>query len=144
MGGKIVEYEFHMLAHNGSSFDTYIVLSVLPKWRRIVSIIKNGKGIISLRIFNGYIDDIIPQYINFRCGMTHINESLKKIGTTFNLQKELLKQEMDHGEIYADNWDKNENEWVDYVKNDVLCTAFSYARYSKGMEEITGFGMKIV
>ena len=31
---------------------------------------------------------------------------------------------------------------MDYVKNDVLCTAFSYARYSKGMEEITGFGMK--
>ena len=68
--GKIVEYELYMLAHNGSSFDTYIVLNVLPKWRRIVSIIKNGKGIISLRIFNGYIDDKKPQYVNFRCGMT--------------------------------------------------------------------------
>ena len=29
-----------------------------------------------------------------------------------------------------------------YVKNDVLCTAFSYARYIKAMEEITGFSMK--
>ena len=38
--------------------------------------------------------------------MTHINESLKKIGTTFNLQKELLKQEMDHDEIFEDNWEK--------------------------------------
>ena len=27
-------------------------------------------------------------------------------------------------------------------KNDVLSTAFSYARYSKGMEELIGFGMK--
>ena len=34
------------------------------------------------------------------------------------------------------------DKWMDYVKNDVLCTAFSYARYSKGMEEITEFGMK--
>ena len=29
-----------------------------------------------------------------------------------------------------------------YVKNDVLCTAFSYARYCKAMEKITGFSMK--
>ena len=34
------------------------------------------------------------------------------------------------------------DEWLDYVKNDVLCTACSYARSSKAMEEITGFGMK--
>ena len=29
-----------------------------------------------------------------------------------------------------------------YVKNDVLCTAFSYARYCKAMEDITRFSMK--
>ena len=34
------------------------------------------------------------------------------------------------------------DEWLDYVKQDVLCPAFSYARYSKAMEEITGFPMK--
>ena len=138
---KIVEYELHMLGHNGSSFDTYIILNNLPKCRRIVNIIKNGKGIISLKIFNGYIDKK-PQYVNFRCGMTHINESLKKIGITYNLQKELLKQEMNHDEIFEDNWEKETDKWMDYGKNDVLCTSFSYARYSKGMEEITEFGMK--
>ena len=31
---------------------------------------------------------------------------------------------------------------VDYVKNDALCTVFSYARYSEAMEEITAFLMK--
>ena len=31
---------------------------------------------------------------------------------------------------------------MDYVKNDVLCTAFSYARYGEAMEEITVFAMK--
>ena len=34
------------------------------------------------------------------------------------------------------------DEWLPYVKNDVLCTAYSYARYIKAMEEITGFSMK--
>ena len=34
------------------------------------------------------------------------------------------------------------SEWLPYVKNDVLCTAYSYARYIKAMEEITGFSMK--
>ena len=28
---EVVEYELHMLAHNGSSFDTYIILNNLPK-----------------------------------------------------------------------------------------------------------------
>ena len=43
VNNKIVEYELHMLAHNGSSFDTYIILNNLPKSRRIVNIIKNIK-----------------------------------------------------------------------------------------------------
>ena len=31
------------------------------------------------------------------------------------------------------------SEWMDYVEQDVLCTACSYARYCKAMEEVTGF-----
>ena len=34
----------------------------------------------------------IPQHLIFRCGMTHLNYSLKKLGKTFRLPKELLKQ----------------------------------------------------
>ena len=49
---------------------------------------------------------------------------------------------MNHDEIYSDTWRDRKSEWLDYVKNDVLCTAFSYARYTKAMDEITGFGMK--
>ena len=33
----------------------------------------------------------IPQYLHFRCGMTHLNFSHKKLGKTFKLQKGLLK-----------------------------------------------------
>ena len=51
---------------------------------------------------------------------------------------------MNHDEVDGNNYKDKKDEWLPYVKNDVLCTAFSYARYSKTMEEITGFGMKIV
>ena len=70
--------------------------------------------------------------------MTHLNYSLKKSGKTFKLQKELLKTEMNHDEI---DYNVKINEWLPYVENDVLCTAFSYARYIKAMEEFTGFSM---
>ena len=40
------------------------------------------------------------------------------------------------------NWKDKKDEWLPYVKNDVLCTAYCYARYSKSMEEVTGFSMK--
>ena len=49
---------------------------------------------------------------------------------------------MNHDEIYADNWRDKKDEWVDYDNNDVLCTAFSYVRYCKAMEAVTGFSMK--
>ena len=64
------------------------------------------------------------------------------IGKSYKWQECLLKQELEHDEIFEDNREEKENEWLPYLKNDVLSTAFSYARYSKGMEELTGFGMK--
>ena len=141
---KIVEYNLYLIAHNGSDFDSYVVLNNLPQWRSVVKLIKNGAGIISLKIFNGYIDPVkkIPQYVHFRCGRVHINKSLRKIGESYKLQKSLLKKELEHDEIYEDTWEAKENEWLSYVKNDVLSTAFCYARYTMGMEELTDFGMK--
>ena len=80
--GKILEYNLQLHALNGSGFDTWIVLNNLPCDKRIVNIIKNGKGIIELKIFNGYIQSNtstkqIPQNLHIRCGMTHLNYSLK-------------------------------------------------------------------
>ena len=74
--------------------------------------------------------------------MTHLNYSLEKLGKTFELPKELLKTEMDHDEIDADNYKDKKDIWLPYVKNDVLCTSYCYAKYIKAMEEITGFSMK--
>ena len=65
-----------------------------------------------------------PQYLHVCCGMTHLNCSLKKLGKTFILQKELLKTEMNHDEVDGKNYKDKINEWLPYVKNDVLYTAF--------------------
>ena len=129
---KIVEYNLQMHAHNGSGFDTWIILKNLHCDRHIVGdIIKNGKGIIELKVYNGLIyknNKQNPQYLHFRCGMTHSNYSLKKLGKTFEVPKELLKTEMDHDDIDGDNYKDKKDIWLPYVKNDVLCTAYSYAR----------------
>ena len=75
--------------------------------------------------------------------MTHSNYSLKKLGQTFKLQKELLKTEMNHDEVYSDTWKDKKHEWLGYVKNDVFCTGSSYARCIKALEEITRLSMKV-
>ena len=45
-----------------------------------------------MKLFSGYIQKIEkpnPQYLSFRCGMTLLIYSLKKLDRTFNLQKEI-------------------------------------------------------
>ena len=81
-----MENNLQLHAHIGSGFVTWIVLNNLPSDKRIVNILKNGKSIIELKVFNGYIEKNkkqIPQYLQFRCGMTHFNCSLKQLGKTF-------------------------------------------------------------
>ena len=143
--GIVLESNLQLHAHKGSGFDTWIVLNNLTCDKRIVNIRKNFRKIIELKVLNGYIEKNkkqIPQYLHFRCGMTHLNYSLKKLGKTFKLQKDFLKTKMNHDEVDGNNYKDKINEWLPYVKNDVFCTAFSYARYIKAMEEITGFSMK--
>ena len=65
-----------------------------------------------------------------------------KTGESYKLQSCLLKQELEDDEIYEDTWEARENEWLLYVKNDVLSTAFCFARYIMGLEELTKFGLK--
>ena len=116
---KIVENKLQLHADNGSGIDTWIILNNLPCDKHIVEIIKKGKGLISMRIFNGYIQNNkkqSPQFLIFRCGMTHSNYSLKKLGMAFKIQQELLKTEMNHDEITGDIWKDMKDESFDYVK----------------------------
>ena len=93
-----------MVANNGSHFDSYVALNNLPQWRSVVKLFKNGAGIISFEIINGYVDrnKKLPQYVHFSCGRVHINHSLKKMGESYELQPSLLKQELEHDESYED------------------------------------------
>ena len=77
---KIADYNLQMHARNGSGFDTWIIVNNLPCDKHIVEIIKNGKGIFEYKVFNGLVyknNKQIPQYLHFRCGMTHLIYSLK-------------------------------------------------------------------
>ena len=59
----------------------------------------------------------IPQYLIFRCGMNHLNYSLKKLGRTFKLKnRKTEKTEINHDEITVDNYKDKKDIWVDYVE----------------------------
>ena len=76
---KVVEYNLQLHAQNVSGFDTWVVLNDLDCDKRIVNNIKNGKGNFEMKVFNGYIEKNkkIPQYLPFKCGMTHLIPFLK-------------------------------------------------------------------
>ena len=50
LNNKFIEYNLQLHARNGSGFDTWIISNNLPCDKQIVDIIKNGKGIISMKI----------------------------------------------------------------------------------------------
>ena len=82
VSNKIVQNNIYILAHRGSVFDSYVFLNNLTQWRTVVSLIKDGLGIVSPKIFNSYVDQNkkIPQYVHFSCGLLHIEDSIQKIG----------------------------------------------------------------
>ena len=49
---------------------------------------------------------------------------------------------MNLDDVDGDNYKDKIDEWLPYVKNDLSCTAFSYARYIKAMQELICFSMK--
>ena len=53
-----------------------------------------------------------------------------------------MKTELNHDDVNDNKYKDKKDERLVYVKNDVLCTAFSYASYCKAMEEFTEFSMK--
>ena len=60
---KIVEENLQLHANNGSSFDSWIIINNIPCDEHIVDIIKNGKSIISLRVLNGYIQNVKDKFL---------------------------------------------------------------------------------
>ena len=67
---------------------------------------------------------------------------MKKIGVSYKLQSTLPKPEKEHDEIFEDTWEAKQNEWLPYVKNDVLSTVFRYSTCILGMGDLTNFSVK--
>ena len=88
--------------------------------KRIVKFFRNGKCVIELKVFNGYIsvnnNITFSQNLQFLCGMTHLSYSLKKLGKNIQSTEELGKTEMNHDEGYANIWKDKKDEWLVYVK----------------------------
>ena len=122
IGNNTVKTSLQLHAQNVSGFDTWIIANSLPCNRRLGDMIKNGKGIISSKVFIGYVQNNkkqIPQYPIFICGMTYSNFPLGKMGKNFELQKELWKKYLNYKEVYANRWRDTKHEWIDYIKNDL-------------------------
>ena len=49
---KTLENDLLVTLHNGSQFDTYVILDNLSNWQKTVSILKNGKCFNSLNVLN--------------------------------------------------------------------------------------------
>ena len=137
-----VEYILQLIAHIGQGFDILVVLNFLSNMYRFVNFIKNGKGFTSLKVYtrNVKMSEKKLQSITFRCGMTHIISGLKTGFYIWFTKRVFLEKDQD--EVFEDTWKDKKDVWLEYVKSNVLCTAFSYARYSKRMQVFTGFGMK--
>ena len=80
VNSKVVKYNLYLLAHKASGVDGFVVLKNLPQWRTVVSLIKNGSSLVSLKVFSGHVHQKkkIPQYVQFRFGLLHIKDSLRK------------------------------------------------------------------
>ena len=76
---KVVELNLYMIPHNGSGFNSYVALNILPQRRSVINSITNAAGVNSPKIFIGcVVEKQIPQFVHLRCGRVHINSNLKK------------------------------------------------------------------
>ena len=145
-GDEIVSsYRLLLVAHNSSGFDSWVVLNSLIKEITDLKIIKTARGLISLSFRCGVkiVNTVeVPQYVKFTCSKSHIKGSLEKIGKEYGLQPELLKGEIEHSGFNKNNFVALKHIWEPYLKLDVLCLAFIYARHSMEMQKMSGFGIK--
>ena len=109
--------------------------------------IEVGKVIISLIIYDGNVSIKTNsksqlQYISFVCRATHLTSSLKKLGQTSGLQKEIINQDSNLNESIEGNYSEKRDEWLAYLKMDELSLAFLYARSSMNMDQTSIFRKK--
>ena len=127
-------------AHNSGGFDSCVGLNSLVKQITDLKIIKTARGVISLSIRCGVqiVNTVeVPQYVKFTCTKAHIKGSSKNSveNTVFNLN--FLKGKLNTRVlvlikvVFADL----RHFWEPYLRLDVFCLAFIYARHSMELKK---------
>ena len=119
--------------------------SILNLKRTELKNIKTSRSLISLSFRCGVkiVNTCeVPQYVKFTCSKTQRKGSLEKIGREYGLQPELLKGESEHSISNKGNFADLRHIWEPYLKLDLLCLAFMYARHSIEMPVISASGIK--
>ena len=102
-GNRILSsYKYQKVGHNASGFDNHIVLNSLPSSYKCLKKLKTSGGLIKLSFKAGYyIEDgkEDPKYMKFVCSKCHLSGSLKSIQKEYNIQPDLMEDEIDHGLI---------------------------------------------
>ena len=82
------------------------------------------------------------QRVSLKCTMQHVNTKLSKWGESFNIPKNLRKKDFDIVTITKDNYKEKKDEWLPYLKNDVLALACCMMLYNEMMINISGLNMQ--
>lgn len=163
--GKLSDTKLTLIAHNGSKFDSYLVLQ---KFNPSKPPIKSAAGLVSLSFTNPYTSESLQrkckttfnkkqkmlgkkiiqntenkflQSLTFRCSFNHIKSSLANMGKSFKIPSNLQKTSVDHTEITEDNWEQKQSEWEPYLRKDIVSLGTVVIKYSRVMEQLIGLNM---
>ena len=78
---------------------------------------------------------------NLHVQISHRERSLEKIGREYGIQPKLLKGENEHSLIKS-NFADLRHIWEPYLKLDVLCLVFIFARQGMEMQNMSAFGIQ--
>ena len=138
----VSSYRLSLVAHNSSGFDSWVVLNSLVQEITNSENEETSRWLISLSFRCGVNIYEVPQYVKFTCSKSQKKGSLEEIGREYSLQPELLIGEVEHSVINRSKFAELGHIWEPYLKLDVLCLAFIYARHSVEMQKLSGFGIE--
>ena len=84
----------------------------------------------------------VRQYNKFTCSTSHMEGCLEKIVREYGLQTD--KGEIEHSVNDKSNFADLRHIWEPYLKLDVFCLAFIYARYSMERQNMSVLVLKTV
>ena len=144
--GIVSSYRLLLVAHNASGIDSWVLLNTLVKELTDLKMMKTSRRLNSIPFCCGVIivnTCEVPQYVNFTRTKSHIKGSLEKIGRENGLQPDIVIGEIEHSVNIKSNFSDVRHIWEPYLKLDVSCLAFIFARHSKEMQKTSGFIIKV-